>query len=319
MRETLAGLRCLVTGAGGFLGSALVRALAAAGAEVHGVLRPGGSRWRFPTPPAGAQLYELELREPRAVRNLFNRLQPEVVLHAAAHSARRYDDPLADVVGDDVLALAHLLDAVAGRELRRLVHLGSSLEYGPSERPHRESDPLRPTSLRGATKVAASLLALDRGRCGAVPVVMLRPFHVYGPWEAPDRLVSAALRAALQGEVLPLTAGEASRRDFVFVDDVAEACLRAVAAPGAIGEAINLGTGRGTSTEELVAAVAAAVGVPLRVEPGAFPPRATDVPNRTADPAKARRLLGWEARTGLAEGLAATAAWMRTRLAEGER
>ena len=292
------------------MGSALCRALAAAGARVEGTLRPGGSRWRVPSLPPGMRLHEVDLTRGDAVRRLMDAARPELVFCAAAHNAYAYEAPLAELVGREILPVASLLDAAAARPLARFVLLGTSLEYGPSAAPHREDDPLRPATVRGALKAGAGLLALERARSGAVPLVHLRLFHVYGPWEPLHRLVPRAIRAALSGETLPLVR-PGIRRDLVFVEDVADACLAAATAPGMVGEVINVGGGRERTVEEIVTAVGEALGLPVRVEPGAFPPRPADCEHWQAEPAKARRLLGWEPRTPLAEGVLKTAAWMR--------
>jgi nucleoside-diphosphate-sugar epimerase len=140
---------------------------------------------------------------------------------------------------------------------------------------------------------------------------VVRLFSVYGPWEARHRLVPQAIRAALTGEELPLT-GPELRRDFVFVDDVVDACLRAASVDAALGEAINIGTGVETANEELVAEVERVIGKEVRTRIGAYSARETDSAHWRADISKAKRLLGWEPRYTLAAGLARTAAWMES-------
>ncbi len=315
------GTRCLVTGAAGFVGVNLCRALEGA----HGVVRPGGREWRLPALPASARVHPVDLRDAEAVRRLFQEVRPRVVFHAAAHSA--YDGAsLGERARDDLLALAHLLDAlIAAREttespVERVVVLGSSLAYGPSARPHREDDRLRPASARGALRAAASDLALGAARAARLPIVELRLFSVYGPWEPLYRLVPRAIRAALTGEELPLTAPDAEggpRRDPVFVADVVEACLRAATAPGIDGRAINVGSGSEVTNEEMVRAVERAVGRPVRARPGAYPHHGTDTAHWRADVSRAAELLGWRPRHALAEGLAVTVEWMREGLRTG--
>ena len=100
-------------------------------------------------------------------------------------------------------------------------------------------------------------------------------------------------------------------RDFVFVDDVVEALLLAAQLPGAEGEIVNAGTGRQTTNEELVATLGAVLGRELDVRPGKFEARPWDTETWVADTAKAERLLGWTARTSLADGLAQTVAAAR--------
>ena len=306
-----------MTGAGGFLGVNLCRALAAAGAEVHGTVRPGGSAWRLDAlGQTGTRVRPVELTDAGAVRRLVAEVRPEVVFHAAARSAYDRDAALGAAAADAVLTLAHLLDALAGRPLRRFVLLGSSLVYGAGDAPHREDEPLAPGTRRGAVKAASSLLALQHARETGFPLVEARLFSVYGPWEPLHRLIPRAIRAALLGEELPLTE-PGLRRDPVFVDDAVEACLSAAEAPGVAGRAINVGSGREVANEELVRAVAEVTGRPVRTLAGAYPARASDRPHWAADTTLARELLGWQPRHSLREGLARTVPWVEERLEEG--
>lgn len=300
--------RALITGGGGFMGANLVAGFTAAGWEVHTTLRPGGSDWRRPA-LMGAQIHELELGDFEAVRGLVDRTRPELVVHAAFASAYARH-PLRRLLADGPVILANLIDALGGGVPVRFVHLGSSMEYGSSDRPHREEDPLRPTSSRGAVKAAESQLVLERSRSGAIDAVVLRIFSVFGPWESPHRLVPTAIRAALHGEEMPLTP-PGLRRDFVFVADVVDACIRAAAATAAVGEVVNIGTGCQSSNEAMVAEIARVVGRPIRIARSAYEPHATDRPTWLADPSKAKRLLGWEPGHDLAEGIRKAVEWTR--------
>ena len=139
---------------------------------------------------------------------------------------------------------------------------------------------------------------------------VLRAFQVYGPGDHPTRLVPTVLRAAATGDVVPLPA-QVSRRDWVWVGDVVDACVRAALAddlaPGAV---LNIGTGTQTSTEQLVATAAEVTGRPVHTAPGAHPGRSWDTADWVCDPSAAARLLGWAPTVTLAEGLART--WAST-------
>jgi nucleoside-diphosphate-sugar epimerase len=191
-----------------------------------------------------------------------------------------------------------------------LIHLGSSLEYGPRTTPHRESDPLEPSTFRGRVKARATQLSREFAEKYGREVVTLRPFSVYGPFEPPSRFIPAALRAASRGTTLPLTL-PGIRRDFVFVGDVVEACLRAAALEGWRGEALNVGTGREWSNEEVVEAIRASLGVTLEVEVGRYPRRDVDTEHWCADTTLSARTLGWTPPTGLHDGLRLTESWLR--------
>ncbi len=312
----LGGRRVLVTGAGGFLGANLCRALLGAGAVVQAAARPGSDLSRLYDVRDELELHLFDLRDAEAVRREVAAVRGEVVIHAAAHTTVHYSATVAGAADDTIIGTAHLLDALAAVGCERLVQVGSSLEYGPAARPHREEDALRPDTLRGATKAAAALLVLQQASRGAVAAVVVRPFSIYGPWEGEHRLVPRAIQAAFSGETLPLT-GPGLRRDLVYVEDVCDACLRAAIADAVVGEAINVGTGRQTSNEELVAAVERVTGRPVRVAVGTFPARSSDRGFWAAETGKAERLLGWTARYPLTAGLERTVRWFESRRPPG--
>lgn len=202
----------------------------------------------------------------------------------------------------NTLSGLHLVEAVP-RTCRAVVRLGSSTEYAATAGPMAEDAPLRPRGFFGATKAAGSLLlgavAAERGLRSAV----LRAFQVYGPGDHAGRLVPTALRAARNGSVLPLT-GPGLRRDWVYVADVVDACVRAATADELpTGTVLNIGTGLQTSNEDLVGLVEQVSGRAVRVEVGAHPARAWDTGSWACDPAAAADLLGWRPVTDLATGL----------------
>lgn len=198
-----------------------------------------------------------------------------------------------------------LVDALPDR-CRAVVRLGSSTEYAAAQHPLAEDAALRPRGFFGATKAAGSLLlqaaAAERGVRSAV----LRAFQVYGPGDKPTRLVPVVLEAARSGAVVPLPA-HVSRRDWVWVGDVVDACVRAAVddalPPGAV---LNIGTGVQTTTEELVATAERVTGRRIATAPGAHPGREWDTADWVCDPAAARGLLGWAPTVTLDEGLART-------------
>lgn len=166
-----------------------------------------------------------------------------------------------------------------------------------------ERSPLRPRGFFGATKAAGSFITTAACEARGLRAVVLRPFQVYGPLDHTHRLVPTALRAAATGAPLALTAG-GRRRDWIFVDDVVEGCVRAATAdhlPG--GQVLNLGSGRQFANEELVAMVERVTGRPIDTRPGEHPGCAWDTSAWVCDPGLAGELLGWEAKTSLEEGL----------------
>lgn len=310
----LAGRTILITGISGFVGANLARALVAHGAVVHGLVRSATSLWRLADIMPRLALHTADLNEPAPLMEAVVSVRPEFVFHLASSHGHPMDAAARRTMLETaVVGTANLLDALRRVPFSRFVHVGSSLEYGPRSRPLRESDCPRPVTFRGVAKAAAMLLcqqfAWETGR----PVVMLRPFSVYGPWEGVERLVPTAVLACLRGEAVNLTQPGVSH-DMIHVADVVEACLMALGTPAAVGQVFNVGSGEQVTNEALVAAVQQTAGLPIRVHVGCFPHGPADTPHWVADIRKARRLLGWQPSRSLAGGLSETVAWFREHL-----
>jgi nucleoside-diphosphate-sugar epimerase len=218
------------------------------------------------------------------------------------------------ILRTNVLGTYHLLEAAAAVPLRSLVYTGGSSEYGATDNPMREADPPLPVTFYGATKAAATLLSLQFAREHRVPLVALRPFSIYGPWESPARLIPTAIRAVLAGQAVDLTV-PGCRRDLVFVGDVVEACLLAAGSEAAHGETLNIGTGVEWTNEAVVELIQSLGGRAIEVRRGTFPTRAGDRSHWVADRTRAQEVLGWQPRHSLRMGLEETIAWTRERTA----
>jgi nucleoside-diphosphate-sugar epimerase len=303
----------LVTGAGGFIGANLVRALFRADAEVHALVRPSTDLWRLEGVRWQLVLHLADVRDAGAVRDVVAAVRPDVVYNLAVGRARP-ENPVSrqESMDTSLLGARALLDAIAMHPVRRVVHLGSHLEYAARERALREDAPIAPGSFRGTVKATETAQWLHAARMRSIPLTVLRPFHVYGPWEAPTRLIPTAIRCAMSGTDMPIVDSE-TRRDPVFVEDVVEACLLAATRELARGEVFNVGSGEEWSTADMVNAVAKAVGRPIGLRRGAYRSHTTDSPHSRADVTKAARLLGWRPGHSFHQGLERTVPWYLAR------
>ncbi len=308
------GTKVLITGAGGFIGSNLARRFLVEGARVTAVVRPGSEPWRLADILHRLDLVVADVTDHTAVRTSIGNRSPEIVFHLAiTYGHPQTSDQRLAQLHTSVLGTFAVIEACLEAGVPRLVHLGSSTEYRAADAPMDESVPLEPRSFRGMAKAQASHLVGYYARALGLPACILRPFSVYGPWEAMDRLIPRLLCAGLTGQEVALT-DPGFRHDFVFVDDVVEAAMAAALRELAPGQALNIGTGQDYSNEEVAGLVAELVGRPLKVKLGAHPPSPVDRSHWRADPSAARRLLGWEPRYTLREGLRVHLEWMRDRL-----
>lgn len=174
-----------------------------------------------------------------------------------------------------------------------------------------------PHTLHGATRAAATFLFQQSAYGLGLPVVILRIFSVYGPWEPRHRFIPTAIMAGLLGGELKLTA-PGIRHDYVHVDDVVEACLRAAAsADNVIGEIINIGTGVQATNEEVAGHINELTGGCIRVVPNSFPAREVDTSYWVADTRKCESLLAWKPQITLRSGLEDVIGWFRTNQLQG--
>lgn len=297
-----------VFGASGFLGAEVVRALLRVGAEPYAVASPWGTVSRLEAVGDRVALDRVDVRDSAMVDRYFSRVRPDRVVNAVRPSGDFRTDHR-QMFETIVLGTHNLLAAGTAAECERFVQFGSASEYGGCDAPIDESVAPMPETAFGGAKAAATMMCLAAARTGTMASVVLRPFMVYGPRDVPSRLVPTIVRSALDGTELRLTP-PGYRRDWVFVADVANACVTALGG-GADGHVVNLGTGVDHDNGDLVRIVERITGRDLRVRQGAFAPRLWDRPRWVAATTRARTLLGWEAQTTLEEGLRKTLAWAR--------
>jgi nucleoside-diphosphate-sugar epimerase len=300
--------RILVTGGGGFIGASLVRELVAEGRDVHLMLRPGSPAPRLAGLRGRFTRHDADLRDRAAVRAAVRDSRPDVIYHLARGAEADGPDGLAA----SVRGTAHLLEALRGRDYRALVHTGSSSEYGHKGRPMRPDDLPEPRTDYAVGKAAATLLCQAEAFRGR-PVITVRVFSAYGPWEDPRRIASYVMGCCLRGERPRVTDGR-QPRDFIYAADVTALLRRTADEPKARGRVLHAGTGRRQTVRDMVEAVVAACGGPPP-EYGAEPTRPDEPAVWQADIAETTALTGWRPRFDLRAGVEQTWAWFRAHAA----
>lgn len=299
----------LVTGATGFVGSHIARRLAALGAEVHVFVRKTSHPRRLKDVASCLRTVIADVEDPAPVREAVRSIRPRTIFHCAAFGGHSREKDPEHAFRTNCAGTFHLLSACAETGFDRFLHTGSSSEYGPRTTPMTEEGAADPLTPYGASKAAATLWCRAMAVSKELPVVILRLFSPYGPMDDPDRLIPAAARAFLEGRSPELSSPEGVR-DYVYIDDVVEAFLRAAVASGVSGEIINIGSGRQHSVREVVALLYRITGSGASPRWNAVPPRAGS-PVWIAEIRKAKRLLAWEPRVPLEEGLRRTVEWMK--------
>ncbi|QEO09512.1 NAD-dependent epimerase/dehydratase family protein [Protaetiibacter larvae] len=318
-------MKALVTGAAGFIGSALSERLLADGHDVVGVdnlteyyaaalkrdnlARLRSERFEL----VEADLNDLDL--PALLSDI------EVVFHQAGQPGVRgsWGAGFAPYVARNIVATQALLEAArSAPRLTRLVAASSSSVYGDAESyPTHETDRPQPVSPYGVTKLAAENLTTLYGRNFGVPTTSLRYFTVYGPRQRPDMAFTRFSRAAARGDTIRVFGNGEQVRDFTFIDDIVEANMLAATVQHDAGSVFNIAGGSQVSVNEVLETLAEIAGREVRVE--RMGAAAGDVSRTSGSTARVEEALGWTAKTALESGLRAQYEWVAGALSSLDR
>jgi dTDP-glucose 4,6-dehydratase len=239
----------------------------------------------------------------------------DVIVNAAAesHVEKSILEGASEFVTTNVEGTQILLDAIRRDPVERFILISSSEVYGTAERaPMDEEHPLNPRSPYAGTKAGADRLAYSYWVTYELPIVIVRPFNNYGPRQHPEKVVPRFITQALTDEPLTIHGDGHASRDWLFVEDDAEAIEAVIAADLAdvAGEVLNVATGVDISVTEIADLVLEGVGDTRSVKLHT-PERPGQVDRHIGSTDKTERLTGWRARTSFEEGLARTIAWYR--------
>jgi UDP-glucuronate 4-epimerase len=319
MKQTI-----LVTGAAGFIGSAVAARLAAMGHDVVGCdnfndyysPRLKHDRVRALLIPAGVPCHTVELADAAQVQALFARVAPTLVVHLAAQAGVRYSltNPAA-YIQSNLVAFGHMLEACRQRGVGHLLYASSSSVYGANAKvPFSEDDVTdAPVSLYAATKKSNELMAHAYSQLYQLPATGLRFFTVYGPWGRPDMAYFSFTQKMLAQQTIPVFAGGELTRDFTYIDDIVEGVVRLLfkpqpsAPPAAPHAVFNIGNHQPVRVLDFIATLESALGVRATME--FLPMQPGDVPATHADTRRLRAWTGFAPTTPLALGLERFAAW----------
>jgi len=298
-------MRCLVTGASGFVGSHLVRKLVGDGHDVLAVVRKSSDLWRLEDVEGKVRFAYASLSDIRSIGNEIRQFKPDAAFHLSwtGGNCRKFvNDP--SQVFENVPGSLDLVRLCHEAECTRYLFLGTSVEYDNYRQPVRETDPAEPTNLYGLAKLTT--LQLSQALCAGYGMrfVGVRLFWAYGPMDDGLRMVPSVTAKPLVRERPSLTHGE-QLWDFLYIDDVVAALITAATNDAAEG-IFNLGSGAPISIRDLVSQIGDAIDPDLELGFGEVPYAADQVMHLEADISRLRAATGWSPKIDLHEGIRRT-------------
>ena len=317
----LKGKRVLVTGGGGFIGSHLIETLVGQGLDVRSFVRYNSrNNWgMLETLPKNIHkkldVYQGDLRDSDAVRKAAE--DRDVIFHLAALIAipYSYKHPR-ETVETNIIGTLNVMTAARDSGLKKVVHTSTSEVFGTAQYvPIDEKHPLQGQSPYSASKIGADKIAEGFFRSYKLPVAILRPFNTFGPRQSTRAVIPTMITQALRGKNIRLGSLEPTR-DFTFVTDTVDGFIKIAEANGAVGEEINIGTGREISIGDLAEKIIKKTDPNLKVvqEKKRKRPVGSEVLRLCVNNKKARKIMGWKPRYNLDKGLTETIAWFKSNM-----
>ncbi|MFJ1674911.1 MULTISPECIES: GDP-mannose 4,6-dehydratase [unclassified Streptomyces] len=316
------GRTVLVTGAEGFIGSTLVDLLVERGAHVRAFVhyKPYAEKGHLARylddPHSPVEMIAGDIGDAGRVMDAVAGCDTVFHLAALIGIPYSYDAPAA-YVRTNVVGTENIAEACRRHSVRRLLHTSTSEVYGSAlTAPISESHPLQPQSPYSASKIGADMMALSHWHAFELPVTVVRPFNTYGPRQS-ARAVIPTILAQLHAGAREIRLGSLTpTRDFTYVTDTAAGFLALADCDRALGESVNLGTGREISVGDLAKALITASGrdAEVVVDPARLRPSGSEVQRLLSDNTRAREWAGWRPEVPLEEGLERTSAWVEKHL-----
>ena len=301
----------VVFGAGGFIGANLFRTISKYRQDCFAVTHQSDIPYRLHDVPLDKILHA-NLTDKNSLEKIFAQHAFSTIFNLSTYGAFAYQNETDKIFETNIIGLMNLVNVAEQHGFTAFVQGGSSSEYGVNSKAPKETDELRPNSDYAVSKVASAYYIKYLGELKWLPVIQLRYYSIYGPYEAQDRLIPALFKNGLDKKYPNLVNPEISR-DYVYIDDAIEATI--LAATKGIeknrGECINVASGKKTTIKELVTEVKTICNIPTEPSWGSMPNRKWDLTEWYGDASQAEKVLGWKAKTSLKEGLQKEFEWQK--------
>lgn len=301
----------IIFGAGGFIGINLLLAILRFRTDVIGISRDAKHSWRFRTACISSKnLLTCNMSERKSLERVIRNIAPQTIFNLAAYGAYANQADVEKIYETNFSSTISLLEIAKQSGFHAYIHAGSQSEYGLNASAPKENEELIPNSHYAVSKVSDYFLLKYYGKIEKLPVVHLRLYSAYGPWEEPDRLISVLLASARHGK-FPLFVDSSISRDFVYIDDIVNAFILAA---GNIhkqiyGDVFNVATGKQTTIKQLAYLAKNMFHIKENPHFGSMKNRKWDLVKWYGNGNKMKKVFYWKPQYNIKMGLRETANW----------
>lgn len=304
--------RFLITGATGFIGACLTRKLIAQKKQVSVIVRDKRLNWRLQDIASKLDIYECDLLS-ESLDTVVARIMPTYIFHLASYGSLPSENIITKMIDVNIKGTINLINAIKKHKFKLFINTGSSSEYGVKSKKMKESDIIAPINDYGVTKGAATLFCQKEAIRNNLSIITFRLFSPYGYFEDKSRLIPSLIVSALKNQSIELSFPN-NVRDFIFIEDVVDAYIKATESKSNPGEIFNIGTGKQRQVSDVVNLVLQITNSNSKIAWGKAKKQTRQIEPKKweADISKAKDILKWRSQHDLNSGLKKTIEWFRS-------
>ena len=300
----------LITGAKGFIGSNLLRKLVHEGYKTNIILKSKNKSWRIKDILKKTNIIVEDLNNFKSINKIINNLKPKTIFHLATYGAYEHQNEIEKIRKVNLDVTINLLKTCSKQGFKTFINTGSNSEYGFKKKPMKETDLLEPNSYYAIFKAAATLFCQYESISKKLPIITVRPFHVYGPYEENTRLIPILISKLLNNQCPPLVAPNIVR-DMIYIDDVVDFYLMIASKQATNGGIFNIGSGYQRTIKEVYFSISDIINSNLKPKWNSMNSRSWDQTLWKADMSIVKKRFKWKPKNNLKQGLAKTINWHR--------
>lgn len=299
----------LITGANGFIGSHLVKRLIKSCKKVSIIVRETSDLWRIEHELKGIHMFKGDIRDKDFVNKVITDSKSDYVFHVGAYGVDFRQKDYQTAVNTNIIGTINILEALITQDrCKRVINMGTSMQYGNKEGIIDEGIKLTPSNIYGSSKAAATIIAHQIAAENNIDIITLIPFGVFGENEGTHKFFPHVINSILNHKDIELSGCE-QYRDYCYIENIVDGIIMSAKYDAIKNEVFNIGSGKVHQLRFYVDMIYKYMCTESKPKYGVVPYRKNDLWCPQPDITKIKTMIGWEQRISLDEGVKKTIEW----------